>query len=98
MKNLRCRLEALERNINSCEIALTMEDGATQPVRARRLVPMLKEVLTHGTLSADTQAVLRAVSDDCEAMGGGHLTELMRVLHAAKLEAAQSSSNHGSKA
>jgi hypothetical protein len=84
--NLEPRLEALEHRLSSNPIALTIPDGCTKEIAGRRLLDMIVE-LSRGVVREDTQAVIDAVSDDCPSTGNDFMTDVLRAVHAGRVEA-----------
>ena len=88
VRELERRLAELERRLQTGFVTLQMTDGTTRAVSCRRLLAMVGEV-QRGQIDDDTQAVLDATSDNCEAAGFGHMTDVVRVMAAARVSVAE---------
>lgn len=89
--NLKRRLEELERLLGSTSvITLWRHDGSATTITSGRMRETLKEVFAGRFASRDVQAVLGSVSSNEK---GSHLVELCKVMHAARLAAAEHNSD-----
>jgi len=87
--NLKARLEALERQLQTGFVTLQMADGTTRSVRCRRLIDIISEV-ARGIVKEDARAIMDAVSDNCPSTGNGFMTDVIRVMHAGPVESRDS--------
>jgi hypothetical protein len=78
MKNQTGRLAAIEAHLAGGAVRLQMADGSTRIIDGGRL-PEMMFAMFRGEVDEDTRAIVASVSDDCYAVCGNHLTEVIRV-------------------
>jgi hypothetical protein len=85
VNSLRRRIEKLERTLQIGEVTLTMPDGTTRQIPFWRVFPMITEVVGNRPMGDATRAVIDSVSDNGVDVGMGHLCQVVRIIHGAKI-------------
>ena len=85
MNSLRRRIEKLERKLQIGEVTLTMPDGTTRQIPIWRVFPMITEVVGNRPMGDAMRAVIDSVSDNGVDVGMGHLCQVVRIIHGAKI-------------